>query len=328
MSRVRRYRNEAAKPSAGTHMGLLVDEAVERHLAPGALGGERSRRTLELYGPPRRRRHRRRAAAHGQRWRPSRTSASGVASTQMRTDFVANISPRAEDARRRARRAGRGARRRGRPRRGRAGRRADGRRGAPRQPHDRRPDGAVPHRARAPSARTEPVPHRRGRSPRQRRPRHRTRRARERSTIAVLDMAPRAGSRVLRRPAPARVGARQPGRERREVQRGRRRGAGAPARRVDDWVEIMVADQGIGIPARDLDRIFERFYRVDKARSRDTGGTGLGLAIVRHVATQPRRRRAVSRRSKVRARRSCCACRSAPTTDPHASRPVTQKESR
>jgi two-component system sensor histidine kinase SenX3 len=56
--------------------------------------------------------------------------------------------------------------------------------------------------------------------------------------------------------------------------------------RVDDRsVEIMVADQGIGIPARDLDRVFERFYRVDKARSRETGGTGLGLSIVRHVAT-------------------------------------------
>jgi two-component system sensor histidine kinase SenX3 len=56
--------------------------------------------------------------------------------------------------------------------------------------------------------------------------------------------------------------------------------------RVDETaVEVMVADQGVGIPARDLDRVFERFYRVDKARSRETGGTGLGLSIVRHVAT-------------------------------------------
>ncbi len=57
------------------------------------------------------------------------------------------------------------------------------------------------------------------------------------------------------------------------------------ARTDGAWAELVVADHGIGIPRRDQDRIFERFYRVDRARSRDTGGTGLGLAIVRHVAT-------------------------------------------
>ena len=52
----------------------------------------------------------------------------------------------------------------------------------------------------------------------------------------------------------------------------------------DNVVELSVTDQGIGIPSNELDRIFERFYRVDPARHRSTGGTGLGLSIVKHVA--------------------------------------------
>ena len=55
-------------------------------------------------------------------------------------------------------------------------------------------------------------------------------------------------------------------------------------RRRGENIEIAVTDRGIGIDRKDQERVFERFFRADKARSRATGGTGLGLAIVKHVA--------------------------------------------
>ena len=159
--------------------------------------------------------------------------------------------------------------------------RADAARGVPGRPHDRRPARAQPHRGRAscrPASRCRctwswPRPSTgSGRPPSSAASRSRSREPSTRLTVIgdrrqlVSAVANLLDNAVKYSDA------------------GSTRRACGPAPTAA-CVELDVSDHGIGIPARDLERVFERFYRVDRARSRDTGGTGLGLAIVRHVAS-------------------------------------------
>ena len=273
------HRNRAAGALNGTHMGLLVDDAVER-LLDGARRGVESRETLDLYGPPR----------VSVVVTASPLPGGGALATiedvserrrvdAVRTDFVANISHELKTpvgalavlAEALAEEDDLGVVRRV------ADRMSDEAQRVSRTIDDllelsRIELGEEPVRdivdvsdvVEGAVARACPLAEVRG------------------ITITALESPPDVLVRGDRRQLVSALGnIVENGVKYSEV------GGSVQVRvRVEGpWVELMVADDGIGIPAADHDRIFERFYRVDKARSRDTGGTGLGLSIVRHVAT-------------------------------------------
>ena len=273
------YRNASAKAVAGTHTGLLIDDAVKAALAR-ALAGDRSRELLELYGPPQA------AVVVTAEGLPGGSAVATIEDVSerrrvdaMRTDFVANIS------------------------------------------HElKTPVGALAVLAEA-LAEEHDVDVVRRVSERMVAEAHRVARTIDdlmelsriefgeesiKDTVEVLDIVSGAIDRsaaladarqmhiaVLDLPdGVAVVGDRRQlisalGNLVENAVKYSEPGGQVQIRvRVEgSFAELMVADQGIGIPAADHARIFERFYRVDKGRSRDTGGTGLGLSIVRHVAT-------------------------------------------
>jgi len=276
------YRNAAARAMAGTHVGVLVDAAIERHLAAARAGSDGDE-VVELYGPPKRVLDvlSRPLAGGGsvvfvdditERWRLD----------QVRTDFVANIS------------------------------------------HElKTPIGALSVLAETLVDETEPdtvtrvVNRMMGEAQRASRTiddlmelsRIELGAERGHEVVKLADVVRAAKERVTELASQRQITISTPDEDvpagRLVIEGDRRQLISAvgnlvenavkysdPGERVEvrlehnqPWIEIAVADRGVGIPQRDLHRIFERFYRVDRARSRETGGTGLGLSIVRHVAT-------------------------------------------
>jgi two-component system, OmpR family, sensor histidine kinase SenX3 len=273
------YRNAAARRVAGTHAGVLIDETIERHLE-GAADGAPTEQLLELYGPPKIVIVvRGRALSQGGTYALIEDISERRRIDAVRTDFVANIS------------------------------------------HElKTPVGALAVLAETLADETDPAVIERI-ADRMLDESHRASRMiddlLELSRIELGDeqmrddvdaadvvhfavaravaLAERNAIRIVVDDPPRPIRLRGDRRQlvsavgnlvENAVKYSEHGGLVEVSTRTDGAiVEFSVADHGVGIPARDLDRIFERFYRVDKARSRGTGGTGLGLSIVRHVAT-------------------------------------------
>ncbi len=276
------YRNRAAKAMVGTHIGLIVDEAVDSQLAK-ACNGEESQQTLELYGPPRR------AVVVSAAPLQSGGAVATIEDVSerrrvdaVRTDFVANISHELKTP--------------------------IGAMAVLAEALEEEDDLDVVHRV---AGRMLEEAHRVTRTIDDLLELSRIELGEEPMTelVEVGAIVEDAVNRVrhlgevrditievLELPDGVRVrgDSRQLGSAlgnlvENAVKYSEPRSSVQVRVRVEGpWVELMVADHGIGIPAGDHDRIFERFYRVDKGRGRETGGTGLGLAIVRHVATNHR----------------------------------------
>jgi two-component system sensor histidine kinase SenX3 len=280
------YRNAAARRLTGTHHGVLIDEAIERHLELGRDGSVRDR-TLEFYGPPRL------VFVISARPLPNGRSVAFIDDIseqrrveQSRTDFVANISHELKTPV-----------------------------GALAVLAETLVDEDDPDTIARIVARMSAESDRASRTIDDLMELSRIEVGAERSVepVRVSDVIKGAVDRVTELAARSKIAISTlaavertgtPG-ESLVVMGDRRQLVSAVgnlvenavkysepgssvqvrSKRVGDWVEIVVADQGVGIPQRDLDRVFERFYRVDRARSRSTGGTGLGLSIVRHVAS-------------------------------------------